>query len=180
MLTYIIIGIVILGLIFIIKSNKPNPKPKPEINKKPDDYVPTSELIRRTEERIASSKALLAEIRANEGNETILENTESETGTGTGTGIYEEYEVTGVHIASRKNYILNYCAEYDELELKHEKNNKFSDRAIVVKHDGKKIGYIAEYDVEEVHGIIKNPFTSHIAEIEYDGSYLTVRIGLEN
>lgn len=176
MLTYIIIGIVILGLIFIIKSNKPNLKPKSEIKIKPDDYVPTSELIRRTEERIASSKALLAEIRANEGNETILENTESESET----GIYEEYEVTGVHIASRKNYILNYCAEYDELELKHEKNNKFSDRVIVVKHDGKKIGYIAESDVEEVHGIIKNPFTSHIAEIQYDGSYLTVRIGLEN
>lgn len=176
MLTYIIIGIGILGFIFLIKSNKPNPKPKSELNKKPDDYVPTSELIRRTEERIASSKALLAEIRANEGNETVLENTESESET----GIYEEYEITGVHIASRKNYILNYCAEYDELELKHEKNNKFSDRAIVVKHDGKKIGYISESDVEEVHGIIKNPFTSHIAEIEYDGSYLTVQIGIEN
>ena len=176
MLTYIIIGIVILGLIFLIKSNKPNPKPKSELNKKPDDYVPTSELIRRTEERIASSKALLAEIRANAGNETVLDNTESESET----GIYEEYEITGVHIANRKNYILNYCAEYDELELKHEKNNKFSDRAIVVKHDGKKIGYISESDVEEVHGIIKNPFTSHIAEIEYDGSYLTVQIGIEN
>ena len=165
----------ILGLVFIVKSNNQK-KPISKLNNKPDDYVPTSELIRRTEERIASSKSLLAEVKANEGNETILENTNSESET----GIYEEYEVTGVHIASRKSYIINNCTEYDEIELKHEKNNKFSDRAIVVKHNGKTIGYIAEYDVEEVHGIIKNPFTSHISEIEYDGSYLTVRIGLEN
>jgi hypothetical protein len=170
MFTYIFISITILVLILILK---PDNKPKSELNKNSEDYVPTSELIRRTEERIASSKALIAEIRAKEGNETILENAESETGN------YEEYELTGVHIPNRKNYVLNYCNEYDELELKHEKNNKYSDKAIVVKHNGKKIGYIAEYDVEEVHEIIKNPFTSHIAEIEYDGSYLTVRIALE-
>lgn len=70
--------------------------------------------------------------------------------------------------------------EYDELELKHEKNNKFSNRAIVVKHEGKKIGYVAESDVEVVHGIIENQFKSHISEIDYDGSYLTVRIEIEN
>lgn len=167
----------ILGLIFIIKSNnESNTISKSELNKKSDDYVPTSELIKRTEKRIASSKALLAKISANEGNETILDNTDSESET----VICKEYEVTGVHISSRKNYIINYCTEYDEIELEHEKYNKFSNRAIVVKHEGKKIGYIAKYDVEEVQGIIKKPFTSHISKIDYDGSYLTVRIELEN
>jgi len=73
MLTYIIIGIVILSLIFIIKSNNnPNPKPKSKLSKKSDDYVTTSELISKTEERIASSEALLAEIRENKGKETII------------------------------------------------------------------------------------------------------------
>lgn len=173
MLTYIIIGIAILILVFMIK---PKSKPKSDMNPKSNDYIPTPELIKRTEERIASSKALLAKIKANEGTETIIESNETESESYSG---YKEFEITGVHIPSRKNYILNYCSEYDKLELKHEKNNKYSDQAIVVKHDGKKIGYIAEYDLDEVHEIISKRFTSHITEINYDGSYLTVYLALE-
>lgn len=91
---------------------------------------------------------------------------------------YAEFEVTGVHIAGRKNHILNNCAEYDTVTLKHEKNNEYSDRAIVVKHEGRKIGYIAEVDVEEVHEIISEPFDAHISSIDFDGDYLSVTIAI--
>ena len=160
MLTYIIIGIVIL-IIGIILSIIPGHKPNSELNK-------------ITEVRTSSVDILLAEIRAQESIEAVIESNESELGS----GIYEEYEVTGVHIAHCKNYILKYCEEYDELELMHEKYNKYSEKAISVKHDGEKIGYIREYDVDEVYEIIMNPYTSHIAKIEYDGLYLTVHLAL--
>jgi len=86
----------------------------------------------------------------------------------------ESFEVTGVHIVSRKNYIISYCSIFDEVELIHEKNNKYSKRAIAVKHDGRKIGYIPEYNVEEVHKILKKDYEANIEEINYDGSYLSV------
>ena len=162
----------ILILVFLVK---PKEKRKAELNTKPTDYVPTSELIRRTEENIASTRALLDETRAKEGKEIINQRDKS----ASDSGGYEEYEITGVHIPSRKNYVLNFCSEYDGLELRHEKNNKFSDRAIAVKHDGKKIGYIAESEVEEIHKIIMNTFKAYIVEIDYDGSCLTVQLAIE-
>lgn len=168
---YLIIGMAILALVLvlIIKSNKNRKTGSPN---KPTNYVPTSELIRRTEERIAASKTLLAEIKNNKVDETIIAGAELEVESEN----HEEYEVTGVHIPNRKNYILNYCAEYDQVDLKHEKNNKYSDRAIVVKHNRKTIGYIAEYDVEVIHEIIAKPYKAIITEIGYDGSFLTVRL----
>jgi len=87
----------------------------------------------------------------------------------------KSFEITGVHIEGRKKYIINYCSIFDEIELIHEPNNKFSKRAIVVKHNGRKIGYIPEYDVEEVHEIIKRPYEANIDEINYYSSYLSVQ-----
>lgn len=91
-----------------------------------------------------------------------------------------EFEVTGIHIDNRKKYISENCSENDDVKLKHEKNNPYSNRAIVVKHLGKTIGYIAEYDVEEVHEILITEFEAKISEIDFDGNYLTVRINIEH
>lgn len=172
MLSYIFLGTAILILFVLIRNGR---KPKTERNTNPNDSVPTSEFIKRTEERIASSNALLAEIRANEGNDTVNESEEGDLYTGG----YGEFELSGVHIPKRKKYILNYCAENDAVELTHEKNNSYSDKAIVVTHNGAEIGYIAAHDLDEVHEIISNPFTSHITAIDFDGSYLAVYIALD-
>ncbi len=87
---------------------------------------------------------------------------------------FKDFEITGVHLPSRKGCIIQYCFKYDEIELKHEKGNKFSNRAILIKNNGFKIGYIPEYQVEEFHKIICNPFTAFISNICFDGSYLVV------
>lgn len=170
MLTYIFLGIAIL-IIFILLT--PRSKPKTGRNNKLSDYVPTSDLINQTEERIASSNALLAKTRANEGIDITIGSEEQDFGG------YEEFELTGVHIPKRKKYILKNCAENDVVELRHEKNNTFSDKAIIVTHNGAEIGYIAEHDLHEVHEIISNPFTSHITAIDFDGSFLAVYIALD-
>lgn len=91
----------------------------------------------------------------------------------------EDYEVTGVHVFSRKNYIINFCEEYDHVELFHDVNNEYSSEAIGIKHENKIIGYISRHDVEEVHKIIKMTHKAHISEIDYDGSYLNVRVEIE-
>jgi hypothetical protein len=89
------------------------------------------------------------------------------------------FEVTGVHISDRKKYITYYCQEYDMVTLTHEKNNTYSNRAIVVKHNNKRIGYISENDLEYVHDIIKNNYEALITSIDFDGSYLNVIINIE-
>ena len=90
------------------------------------------------------------------------------------------FELTGVHIGQRKNYLLNYCEEYDPVVLKKEKNNPASKLAIAVKHENKLIGYIAERDLDEVHGFYENISQSFIASIEYDGDCLNVEIDVEH
>ena len=90
-----------------------------------------------------------------------------------------EYEVTGVHVENRKKYITENCSEYDEVSLKHEKNNQYSNRAIHIKHHDKIIGYIPEYEVEDVHQILKTDYEAKISEIDFYGGYLTVKINIE-
>lgn len=160
-LTIILIGIGIL-IFFAANSGK-----KTEV-KKPDAFSPsTSELLLRAEIRIQESKKLLKDIRNKYPK--VKQNFENE----------NEYEVTGVHIANRKKYIIENCIEYDEVELLHEKKNKYSEKAVAVKHLNKIIGYISESENEEVLEIIEKNYDAKIIEIDYDGGYLTVKIIIE-
>ncbi|SDW55169.1 hypothetical protein [Flavobacterium degerlachei] len=90
-----------------------------------------------------------------------------------------EYEIVGIHVENRKKYITANCSEYDEVFLKHEKNNQYSNRAIQIKHLNKIIGYIPEYEVEEVHEILKNEYEAKISEIDFFNGFLTVKINIE-
>lgn len=87
-----------------------------------------------------------------------------------------DFTVTGVHIPIRKNYILESCTIGDKVTLEHEKNNRFSSRAIMVRHYGKKIGYIPEVYLTEVHELLNGHSIVFISEIELDIKYLTVHI----
>ena len=162
MVIFIILLLVII-LIFVAANNG-----KTETQQKNNlKYDPKLDYVLQTELRIQESKKLLEEIR------------EKYPKTENNFGNFSEFEVTGIHIENRKKYILDNCNEYDEVTLKHEKNNKFSNRAIVVKHNNKIIGYIPESEVEEVHEIIKNNFEAKISEIDYDGSFLNIKINIE-
>lgn len=89
---------------------------------------------------------------------------------------FHTYEVVGVHIAARKNHILYSCKEGDYVELKHEKTNKYSNRAIMVRCNGKKIGYIPEVDLEDAHEILNREVASFIIKISDDYDFLSVYI----
>lgn len=88
----------------------------------------------------------------------------------------KDLEVVGVHIPIRKNYILEFCKVGDDVTLEHEKKNKVSNRAILVRHNGKKIGYIREMYVEDIHQYMQGEIRAHILSIELDIKYLTVEI----
>lgn len=88
----------------------------------------------------------------------------------------KEFPVVGVHIAVRKNHILYSCKEGDYVELKHEKTNKYSNRAIMVRCNDKKIGYIPEIDLDEAHEILDRLVIAFISGISYDYDYINVHI----
>lgn len=91
----------------------------------------------------------------------------------------ETFELTGVHIPKRKNYLLNYCEEYDQVTLQHEEKNPASKRAIAVKHENKLIGYISEADLDDVHKFLDRISQAFISAIDYDGKRLDVEIEIE-
>jgi len=91
----------------------------------------------------------------------------------------EELEVKGVHIARRKNYILNYCDEYDDVTLFHDKNNKHSDTAVGIRHEGTLIGYLSSTDREDIGFELEMEHRSYITTIDYDGSYLDVHVQID-
>lgn len=92
---------------------------------------------------------------------------------------FDIYQVVGVHIAARKNHILYSCKEGDYVELKHEKTNKYSNRAIMVRCNGKKIGYIPEVDLDDAHEILDSEVASFITKIsdEYDFLSVYIKVG---
>lgn len=160
----ITIILILIGIFIFVVVNSGK---KAEV-KKQDTLSPTaSELLLRTEIRIQESKKLLEDIRHNYPKVTQYFENEN------------EYEVTGVHIANRKKYILENCTEYDEVAVFHEKKNKYSDRAVAVKHLDKIIGYISESEIEEVFEIIEKNHEAKITEIDFDSGYLTVKIVIE-
>jgi hypothetical protein len=160
------IVIVIIVVIFIITSsnksiskNKSNPEAITATESK-IDYV------KEAEERIASSNQLLSKIRDEKKNEAIIKDKDFKN--------ERLFTITGIHVGGRKNYILDYLTDFDEINLKHEVNNQYSDRAIVVKHGKKKIGYIPEKEVERIHQILIKPHVSRIYEIEEQGDFVSV------
>lgn len=83
-------------------------------------------------------------------------------------------DIAGVFVPRRRNYILDYCAEGDELTLKHDKRNAYSKRAIAIRHDGTLIGYVPEVYCAEVMGILHLGPQCVIKYIYYTGDYLDV------
>ena len=160
----ITIILILIGIFIFVVANSGK---KTDI-KKQDTFSPTtSELLLRTEIRIQESKKLLEDIRNKYPK--VTQNFENE----------NEYEVTGVHITNRKKYIIENCTEYDEVVVFHEKKNKYSDKAVAVKHLDKIIGYISESENEEVIEIIQKKYEAKITDIDYDSSYLSVKIVIE-
>lgn len=49
----------------------------------------------------------------------------------------EYYDVAGVHIATRKNYILNNCEEFEPVFLRKEPGNPVNPNAIAIYHDNR-------------------------------------------
>jgi hypothetical protein len=93
-------------------------------------------------------------------------------------GLTGSFEVVGVHIASRKDYIINNCEEYESVELFFDINNKYSDQAIAVQHEETVIGYIKEEDCSVVREFMNHPegYNAFISALSVSDSYLHVEI----
>jgi|SRR5690606_12682447 len=86
------------------------------------------------------------------------------------------FQVTGVHIANRKSYILNYCEEYSYINFVKEPRNKVDPNAIKIMHENKLIGYVPAYMTSEIHELWDRQMPGIITSIDYDGSFLEVEV----
>lgn len=94
--------------------------------------------------------------------------------------LFLETYIAGVHVPTRKKYILDLCSEGDDLWLKHDKRNRYSKKAIALQDcDYKLIGYIPEIYCDEVMTILDKKHKCTISEIKYDGSYLDIFVKIE-
>jgi hypothetical protein len=88
----------------------------------------------------------------------------------------ETFELTGIHIANRKNRIKKTCEENDEIIVSPEPKNKFDRNAIMIENYDGKIGYIKSEDTYEVHQLIGDDHYSFISLIDDFDNFLTVEI----
>ncbi|GAK96810.1 hypothetical protein JCM19294_1119 [Nonlabens tegetincola] len=86
---------------------------------------------------------------------------------------YQEYEIAGVHISKRKNYILDNCNEGDEITLKPEPNNPVDENAIAIYHESKHIGYVRAIDIDKLKDTVNDIYSAYIEKIEV-GYHFTV------
>ncbi|MEN9907131.1 MAG: hypothetical protein RLZZ540_272 [Bacteroidota bacterium] len=79
--------------------------------------------------------------------------------------------LSGVHVASRKNYILKNGWDTMPVELSSDPGNKHDKYAISVKHEGKLIGYIPSDKTYLVHPILEKPHEARFDSMEEEDSY---------
>lgn len=89
---------------------------------------------------------------------------------------YDEFEVTGIHVDNRKNYILQFINLKYPIKLQHEKVNEYSNTAVQVLHDGFVLGYIRDEDSDEVMNISFGDYFAYVSQKYLDGTYLTLYI----
>lgn len=154
-----IIFIIVIFALFALLSNN-NTKKSPE-----DLYSKaTAERIEKSNESIENSRELLRQIK--EVRKIKISSLKNEA----------TFEITGIHIAVRKNRIINTCEVDDEIIVSAEPKNKFDKNAIMIEnHDGK-IGYIKSEDTDEVHPLITGEHYSFISMINNFNDYLDVEI----
>lgn len=90
----------------------------------------------------------------------------------------ETYEVKGVHFDDRNNYIIRFCEPRHPVTIIHEKENKFSDLALQIMHQGVCIGYIAEGDNYDVFDLIQKDHTALLNSIDFFDNYLDVYVDI--
>ncbi|HNP68233.1 MAG TPA: hypothetical protein PKH16_10035 [Aequorivita sp.] len=91
----------------------------------------------------------------------------------------EDFELAGVHIEPTPRYIINWVKPRHPVTIYHEKDNKYSSRALAVKHEGVHIGYIKEDDIDQVNELLKKPHLILIEKAELQGyGYLYVSINI--
>lgn len=79
--------------------------------------------------------------------------------------------LAGVHIASRKKYILNNGWDSMPVDLEPEPKNKHDKEAIAVKHEGKLIGYIPSDKTHLIHPILSKSYEAQFDSMDEEDSY---------
>lgn len=91
------------------------------------------------------------------------------------------FEVVGVHIPSRRRFILNNCALGDKVILEADPTNPHDSDAIKVMCHNRLIGYIKSYEIEDVNLFIEDEYVAKILTIDVDyRNYITVEISIKN
>lgn len=87
------------------------------------------------------------------------------------------FELAGVHVD--KMYIINFCKESHPVTLEFEPENIYDENAIMVLHNGNKIGYVPAIETDEVKDFItKCSYYALIYKKELNMGYLYMEIGL--
>ncbi|MGV0927174.1 HIRAN domain-containing protein [Empedobacter sp. ULE_I145] len=89
------------------------------------------------------------------------------------------FDLTGVHINSRKNYIISNCEIGDEVFLYPEPNNEFDHNAIVVRHNNKIIGYVPANETSFIKDYINSEYFAVITFVDNFNDFLDVSITIE-
>ena len=91
----------------------------------------------------------------------------------------EDFELAGVHIEPNPAYIMQFVKPKHPVKIYNEQDNKYSSRALVILHEGFKIGYIKEDDIDEVNELRKKPHLVLIEKVEWQRSgYLYVSVNI--
>ncbi|GEJ41400.1 hypothetical protein FPN185_contig00011-0040 [Flavobacterium psychrophilum] len=159
---FFVFMMIVLVIVIIVNSNSNTKKPPEDLYSKA-----TSADTPKSQENLSDARIRLAEIQ--EENRIKIANFENES----------IFEVTGVHIATRKKRIKKTCVLGDQVIVYAEPENKFDPNAIVIENHEGILGYIKADDTEEVHDIIKVEHYAYISEIDDYDDYLTLHISIK-
>tara|TARA_R100000306_G_C4378599_1_gene143143 strand:+ start:4139 stop:4549 length:411 start_codon:yes stop_codon:yes gene_type:complete len=90
----------------------------------------------------------------------------------------ETFELAGVHIPERRNYILQFVKWRHPVLIYHESNNRFSKQALAVQHTSVIIGYVPEYMITEVRPLLEKKHQVLIESVDFSGGYLEVKVSV--
>lgn len=89
-----------------------------------------------------------------------------------------DFEIKGIHISDRFDYLSENSEIGDNLVLEEDYNNRYDENAVKVKLNKKVVGFVSRDDNKLVRTILKHGYICKLCDLDYDEGYTSAYFSL--
>ncbi len=89
-----------------------------------------------------------------------------------------DFEITGIHVSNRFDYLVNECEIGEEFSLIEDDLNKYDSHAVKIVHRRRTVGYISSVDNKFVRKVMKYGYIAKFIDYDEQAGYHSAYISL--